>query len=285
MTPDLAAAILERIPARMVRDDGAALESSFHRPPETIELDQNGQLLHAPPTHWAWTGDFTLIGDHWSRILALADYPLRPAFRGPAPGLVNNSREFWERSQGHGVRDGYELASQPWNIAERPLAAEMAGPMNDASSAQRWREAAALMKRTFLEDPRYSFIENGRFIKRRLADGRHHATMEPPDRNALPPGMPLRVDPVNYCDPDAASVFPMLLGIADPRGAAARATLESMEALWNQRWSTGGYGRYHVTGEPDSPGPWPFASLFIARSYLEAGDPAKVRRVLRGLSA
>jgi hypothetical protein len=161
----------------------------------------------------------------------------------------------------------------------------MAERMNDGEGAARWRAAAARMKSTFLSHPRFSFIENGRFIKRRLADGRHHATLEPPSREALPAGMPLRVDPVNYCDPDASSVFPILLGIAGPRGAVARATLESMETLWNQRWSGGGYGRYHVTGEPDSPGPWPFASLFIARAWLEAGEPAKAWRVLRWLES
>jgi hypothetical protein len=53
-----------------------------------------------------------------------------------------------------------------------------------------------------------------------------------------------------------------------------------MQTLWNQRWKGGGYGRYHVTSEPDSPGPWPFASLFVARAALEAGDPATTRRVL-----
>ncbi|RMD96076.1 MAG: hypothetical protein D6814_12065, partial [Calditrichaeota bacterium] len=40
---------------------------------------------------------------------------------------------------------------------------------------------------------------------------------------------------------------------------------------------------YHVASEPDSPGPWPFASLFVARAYLEAGEPDRVWRVLRWL--
>ena len=53
-----------------------------------------------------------------------------------------------------------------------------------------------------------------------------------------------------------------------------------METLWNQRWTGGGYGRYNVTSEPDSPGPWPFASLFVARAGLEAGDGRVVRRVI-----
>ena len=58
----------------------------------------------------------------------------------------------------------------------------------------------------------------------------------------------------------------------DPAGPVARKTLESLEELWNQRWTMGGYGRYHVSSEPDSPGPWPIASIFMARAYLEAGD-------------
>jgi hypothetical protein len=39
-----------------------------------------------------------------------------------------------------------------------------------------------------------------------------------------------------------------------------------------------------VTSEPDSPGPWPFATLFITRAYLENGDYAKVTRALRWLA-
>ncbi|MBI5282359.1 MAG: hypothetical protein HY858_11810 [Candidatus Solibacter usitatus] len=282
---ELAGTILDRVLTRMVGDNGAALDSSFHRPPETIELDQNGQLIHALWTHWVWTGDDALVRKHWPRIKATADYPLRAEFLDPRTGLVKNSREFWERGPSHGVRDGYELAYQAWNIAGWPMAAEMAEHLGDRERAPVWRAAAALMKRSFLSDPRYSFVNDGRFIKRRLADGAWQQTIELPDRLSLPPGMPLREERVSYLDPDASSVFPMLLGIVDPKGDVARKTLESVEALWNQRWQIGGYGRYHVTGEPDSPGPWPFATLFIARAYLEAGDSAKVWRALRWLQS
>jgi hypothetical protein len=75
-------------------------------------------------------------------------------------------------------------------------------------------------------------------------------------------------------------VLPVAWEFVDPAGRPARRTLASMETLWNQRWKGGGYGRYHVTSEPDSPGPWPFASLFVARAALEAGQPAKTRHVL-----
>jgi GH15 family glucan-1,4-alpha-glucosidase len=282
--PEIGAAMLDRILTRMIADNGAALDSSFHRPPETIELDQNGQLLHALWTHWAWTGSDALIRQHWPRIRATADFALDPKFRDPRTGLVKNSREFWERSMGYGVREGYELAYQAWNIAGWQRAAEMARRVGEPASAQRWLDAAALMKKSFLSDPRFSFLDQGRFIKRRLATGDVHATLEPPNREALPPGMPLRVEPVSYCDPDSGSVYPILLGLVDAASPEARRTLESMETLWNQRWTIGGYGRYHVTGEPDSPGPWPFATLFIARAYLEAGDSAKVWRALRWLA-
>ena len=283
--PDMGEAILDRILTRMVSDNGAALDSSFHRPPETIELDQNGQLIHSLWTHWAWTGRDVLIRKHWKRIKATADFVLRPEFRDARTGLVRNSREFWERGPSHGVRDGYESAYQAWNIAGWPMAAEMAQRMSDPDSAARWRIAAELMKKSFLSDPDFAFVKDQRLIKRRLADGRWHETMEPPNREALAVGMPLRVEKVSYCDPDAASVFPILLGFVDANSEVSRKTLESMETLWNQRWPAGGYGRYHVTGEPDSPGPWPFATLFIARAYLEAGNSEKVWRALRWLAS
>jgi hypothetical protein len=278
-------AMLERILTRMISANGAALDSSFHRPPETIELDQNGQVLCTLWTHWAWTGSEAIIRKHWPKIRAVADFALDPVYRDPRTGLVKNTREFWERSAPHGVREGYELAYQCWNIAGWQRAAEMARMLGDEESEKRWLEAAGLMRRSFLSDPQFSFIRDGRLVKRLQANGEQQVTLEPPQRDSMPPGMPLRVEPVSYCDPDASSVYPILLGVVDPNGAVARRTLDSMEALWNQRWEKGGYGRYHVTGEPDSPGPWPFASLFIARAYLEAGDSEKVWRTLRWLES
>jgi hypothetical protein len=87
----------------------------------------------------------------------------------------------------------------------------------------------------------------------------------------------------HYLEPDTSTVLPIALEFVDPRGELARNTLADVEQLWNQRWDHGGYGRYHVSSEPDSPGPWPFASLFVARAYFEAGDDDKVWRVLNWL--
>ena len=282
-SPEITEAILDRVLTRMVDDRGGAYDSGRARPAGIVELDQNGELLWALRNHWAWTGNDAIFRRHWPRVRATADYVLDPVFRDPEIGLLKNRREFWERDPGYGVLEGYELSYQAWNIAGLPMAAEMADHMGDAASAARWRAAAALMKKSFLTHPSLSLVEDGRFIKRRRVDGKPQFTMDPPNRAGLAPGMPLRDEKISYCDPDAASVFPIILDIVDPAGPLARKTLDSMETLWNQRWTTGGYGRYHVTSEPDSPGPWPFATLFIARAYLEAGDSAKVWRALHWL--
>ncbi len=39
-----------------------------------------------------------------------------------------------------------------------------------------------------------------------------------------------------------------------------------------------------MDGEPDSPGPWPFASIFVARAAVEIGDSGRFWRTLRWLN-
>jgi hypothetical protein len=85
-------------------------------------------------------------------------------------------------------------------------------------------------------------------------------------------------------DPDSSCVLPIVHEFIDPRSDLAKNTLEFMEGLWNQRWDTGGYGRYNAESEADSPGAWPFASIFIARGFVEIGDHTNVWRVLRWLA-
>lgn len=277
-------AMLDRILERSVDDEGRTLDSGRQRPPEMMELDQNGQILWAIYMHWVWTGSDNLMRKHWRRLAAVAEYPLRARFWDPAVGLVRNTREFWERSAAHGVREGYELAYQVWDIEGWRAASDMARHMGDAAKAERWGNAARLMLRSLTSHPRFALVDGGRFIKRRLANGEVQRTFEPPDRNIAPPTMPLHEEKVSYCDPDASMALPIMLGLVDAKSDLARNTLSALERLWNQRWTGGGYGRYHVTSEPDSPGPWPFATLFIARAYLENGDSSKVRRALDWLS-
>ncbi len=280
---EIAEALLRRILTRSVDDSGRTVEASRHRPMETMELDQNGELLYALWNYWVWTGNDTVIKEFWPKISSVADYVLQPVFRDPSIGLLKNTREYWEREASFGVREGYELAYQHWNIVGLQMAADMALLMSEPEKRKRWTDASVLMKKSFLSHPRYSLVADGRFIKRRLANGEVQRVFTPPDRNRMPPGMPLRVEPVSYCDPDASMVLPIAFGLVDPAGSIATKTLAAIEHLWNQRWDFGGYARYDVTSEPDSPGAWPFATLFIARAYLEAGNDEKVWRALNWL--
>lgn len=69
------------------------------------------------------------------------------------------------------------------------------------------------------------------FIKRLLPHGDVQTIFEPPNRKSMPPGVPLNVEKVSYCDPDTASVYPIILGLIDPKSPIAAKTLESMAAL------------------------------------------------------
>ena len=102
--------------------------------------------------------------------------------------------------------------------------------------------------------------------------------------SGLPPGSPLAGDGPHLLNPDTCAVLPIVFGLIEPESPIARATLSSVERLWNQAWTDGGYGRYDVSSEPDSPGAWPFASVFVARACVETGDSARVWRVLRWLA-
>jgi hypothetical protein len=277
---DRAESILTRILKNSVDESGSTTDASRSRTIDMAELDQNGQLLYALWTHWVWSGEDNLIKNYWNKIQKVADYVLNSECYDSHSGLVKNSREFWERNSNHGVEEGYENAYQLWDIIGLEKISRMAAHLNLHEESRRWQRASALMKKSFLGHPKYSLVEEGRFIKRRGAGGDVQRIFEPPDRNALIAGMPLATEKSPLCDPDTSSVLPIVFEIVDPKSSLAANTLQDMEKLWNQRWDIGGYGRYNVLSEPDSPGPWPFASLFVARAYLESGNHDRVWRIL-----
>ena len=281
---EIAAAILTRILTFSVSEDGKTVDASRHRTTDTIELDQNGELVYSLYTNWVWSGSDAILKLFWDKIKKVAEYALQPPFLDTESGLVKNKREYWERDASFGVKEGFELTYQFWNIVGLELASSMAKYMKDDGLAEKWIQASVKMKRSFLHHPRLSLVDGGKFIKRRLTTGEVQRTLEPLNRKAMPPGMPLTIEKVSFCEPDSASVYPIIFEMVDPADAVAKKTLESMEELWNQRWDIGGYGRYHVTSEADSPGAWPIATLFILRAYQEAGNLEKVRRALDWMS-
>ena len=282
---ELARTMLCRLLDEFITSEGATIDSDQVRSVEDVELDQNGELLAALKTYVDWTGDLSILREHWDRIRATAEFPLRQAFRHHPSGLLHNRREYWERHAMHGIEDGMELMNQFYVAVGLSDAACLARLVRRPEESRRWTEHAERLKDAILHDEHFALVHEGRFIKRRGMSGDVQATISATCSADLPPGIPLLEDGQHALDPDASAALPIAMEFIDPKGDLARRTLADIETLWNQRWEGGGYGRYHVTSEPDSPGPWPFPSMFIARAYLEAGDDEKVWRVLRWLAS
>jgi hypothetical protein len=277
--PGPARTILARLLADFVSDEGATVDSSRLRPLEESEIDQNGVLLFALGSYLDWTGDEDLVRSCWGKIEKAAAFPLRPEFRHAPSGLLVNRREYWERHGAHGLETGLELAHQLFVSMGLRSAARLARRVGRTREAHEWAAAAMALRKAMLKDPGFALIDAGAFVKRRGLDGRVQREVRP-ERTSLPLQAPLFGPGRHRLDPDTSAALPVAWEFVDPAGRLAARTLASLETLWNQGWRGGGYGRYHVSSEPDSPGPWPFASLFVARAAIEAGEPAKARRVL-----
>ncbi len=282
---ELARTVLERLFTEFVTEEGDTVDSSVRRSPEEVELDQGGVLLSALTSYWHWTGDLSLASRLWPRVVAVAEFPLRPVFRHAQSGLLANTREYWERHRLYGIRPGIELTHQLYESLGLRAAAELAEALGRDEQAAQWRREAERLWQAALYHPSHSLVENGRIIKRRGLDGQVQESIAPTAEAELHPSVPLAGPGPHLLNPDTSCVLPIVTGMVEATSPLAQATLASMEELWNQQWDIGGYGRYHVSSEPDSPGPWPFASLFVARAYAEAGNGEKVWRVLKWLDS
>ena len=280
-----AGTILNRLLSKFVTDRGDTLDSSRERPTSEVELDQNGELLLALRTYVDWTGDLSIVTKHWEKVRVTANFPLQPVFRQPGTALLHNQREYWERHALHGIEDGMELAYQLFvsmGLSSAAYLAELLGHQNEAKG---WRLAAEEIKHGMLFDPQYALVHYGHFIKRRRVNGEIQNEVHLKNETPLPKDIPLLQPGKHYLNPDSSTVLPVAFEFVDPKSDLAKKTLEQIEELWNQKWQGGGYGRYNVTSEPDSPGPWPFPSLFVARAYLEMGEDEKVWRILKWLNS
>jgi GH15 family glucan-1,4-alpha-glucosidase len=280
---EVARAMLNRLMTHMVTDEGDAIDSGVRRPYTEVELDQNGFLLDAIAQYVDWTGDVDFVRLHWDRIVAVANFPLSADFERPGTVLRCNRREFWERHSGYGVEEGFELTHQVMVSHGLKCAAKLARLVERTEYVERWLEASAALADAILNDPEWGFVKDGKLMKRRGADGGFQETIRVPDPTGYPEGISILEEGPHLLDPDTSSVFPILTGLTEPKGAIATRTLEDMDTLWNQTWDTGGYPRYNVTSEPDAPGSWPFVCGYMARVLHEHGDDEKVWRVLRWL--
>jgi len=280
---ELARSVLQNILTKLANDDGMIAEASRFRGGKDSELDSNGLVLRALHTYHDWTGDDSLLKENWKRINAIADYLLRPEFLDEETGMLKASRDISERNEAMGIKQGYDIAHETFCIIGLEAASTLAGTVGEEEDSRRWLAASENMRSSFLRHPRYSMIENGKIIKRRLLDGsvQRELHVERDEKNKeffakfMPGGMPLAETGKHLLEPDTAQSFPIIYHIVGPGSEVARSTMEDLETLWSQAWSGGGYGRYDVSGEPDSPGPWPLVTCFMAQAYFEMGEKEK----------
>ncbi len=276
--------ILNRLFEKFVTEKGDIIDSSEERGSDEVELDQNGVLLFALKNYVLWTDSQELVTKHWDKIAAAAEFPLSDVFRQNRSVLLANRKEYWGRRQVHGIVKGMELAHQLFAAIGLSAASSLAFMVSRKREASRWEKESRRIKNAMLDDTRYGLVDSRGFIKRRGADGVIQEIIKPLPKAQLQEGVPLSSSMEHHLNPDASSVLPIAMGFISPDSPLASLTLESVEELWNQAWEDGGYGRYHVSSEPDSPGSWPLPSLFIARSYVETEDFDKMMRVLKWLN-
>jgi hypothetical protein len=282
--------LVTKLLEKSVGADGRTFESSRWSGFDYTELDQNGELLYALWVYASWTGDLEFVKKYWKSIAHVAGFPLQERFRDRETGLMHNRREFWERNDSFGVEDGYELTYQFWVSFGLAHAADLADAVG-APEGKQWRETAEAIRASILTHPKYRLVEEGHFIKRRTRGGVWQRFMVPPDPSRMPPGSPMATNAKPECEPDLGNVIPVMYGFVEPESDIALGTLRHCETLWSQKWDFGGYPRYNTSSEPDPPAPWPLATLFMARSYVETGDGVKfwkcvnwVRNIHGGLS-
>jgi len=153
----------------------------------------------------------------------------------------------------------------------------MAKYMGERDNARKWSERGEKIWRSVLGNEKYKLIEDGHFIKRRKLDGEIQRCANL--KRILPAS---EVFDKQELEPDSSEALPIVYRLINGKSELSLRTLEHLERLWNQDgyWDIGGYSRYNITSEPDSPGHWTFSALFIARATLEAGEYGKVVRAL-----
>jgi hypothetical protein len=274
---ELVRAALVRMLTTMISKEGVTMIANSFDAPDLEQFDQMGELLHLLKAYRDWSGDDSLIREHRELLVALVERPLLPQFRDET-GMVHNRREFWERS----FEDAYELAYQTYVILGLRDAAALAEPLGAADRAGRWRAEADRILQAVLNHPDRALVDQMRLIKRRNVTGQVATTTG--SFKGFAPDVPLNTEQGHRLEPDASTALPIALGIVPPESLVVRGTLDFLEALWNARWSDGGHDRYHTSGQPDQPGPWPFATCFILRAQHEAGLYDRSRRCLEWLN-
>ncbi len=286
---ELAKAVLTNILTKLTNEKGMVAEASRFRGGLDAELDSNGLVLRALQIYVEWTGDSEFLKEHAIRITAIADYLLQPEFLDKETGMLVAARDIWERSEAMGIEKGYDVAHQTFAILGLEAASVISKYIGETEKNLIWENTAKKMRHSFFHHSTHSMIDEGRIIKRRLVNGEVQRTLvikKKDDKyisSLVPDAMPLGSKMEHHLEPDITQCFPIIYELIDPKSDIAIKTIAECEGLWSQAWNGGGYGRYDVSGEPDSPGPWALATMFMTSAQLEAGDIKKALRSLEWL--
>ncbi|OPA74233.1 hypothetical protein BVG16_24200 [Paenibacillus selenitireducens] len=276
-----ARAIFERLVNHLVDDQGRTILYNQFAPEHLEQFDQSGQLLFGLGLYYNWTKDADFIRKSWPKIEALANRLCTSVCKDPETGLFHNVRDFWERMEMHGIEEGYELAYQMWpviGLRSTESLVQAVGTDEARARVSRWLEESERIWNNVLHHPVYSFIVDGKLTKRKGLDGSVQDVVKPTVK--LPDDIPLGNDRISRLNPDTVTTLSVVYGLIDPAGTVPKQTVDSMESLWNMRWETGGYDRYHTSSEPDTPGPWGFASMFVARANLATREYERALRTI-----
>lgn len=283
---ELAKAVLTNILTKLSNDEGMVAEASRFRGGLDAELDSNGLVLRVLKIYVEWTSDVSFLKEHAVRITAIADNLLRPEFLDEETGMLIAARDIWERSEAMGIEKGYDVAHQTFGILGLEAASQISEYIGETEKNLVWKNAAKKMRDSLFDHPTHSMIDDGRIIKRRLLNGDVQQTLAIKKKDdkymssLVPDEMPLGSKREHYLEPDITQCFPIVYGLIDPKSDIAIKTIAECEKLWSQAWDSGGYGRYDVSGEPDSPGPWALATIFMSSAQFEAGDTEKAMQSL-----
>ena len=272
---EIAESILINILEDLTSLGGQIVESSRFREGELTELNANGAVLLALRDYTRATGDISLIREGWERISDIASLLLQPDSIHRS-GLIHGRRDLWERLPWMGLKSGFEVATNTFCAEGLIAGAELASIVGSNDVASRWKRAAEAMRQAMIHHSSLSFVEDGRIIHRRLLDGSVQREMVPEAAyhdKRYTPYIPKEIPDLSpqLCDPDSVSALPILYDIVDPRSKLARTTLDYLyKHLWNPT-GIGGYARSPLPSDPDSPGPWPFVTAWMAEAELKAG--------------
>ncbi|MCB0711599.1 MAG: hypothetical protein KDD67_04635 [Ignavibacteriae bacterium] len=284
---EIAKAILSHILLVLTSDDGHVAESSRFRDGELTELNANGAVLLALRDYYWFTRDGDFLRRNWSYIGDIVALLCEPEHLHPS-GLLVGRRDLWERLPWMGLLSGFDVATNTFCSEGLIAASYLAGLLGIEGKCAEWRELGETMHRAMFNHLTFSFVEDNRIVHRRLLDGTVQTTMVAEARYGDQRYIPYVPDHVaditpRLCDPDSVSALPILYNLIDPRSTLAQNTLNHLhEHLWNPT-GIGGYGRSPIPSDPDSPGPWPFVTAWMAEAELKGGMTERAKETTEWL--